>query len=135
MLGRVIRTLVVAALISGGVVAATQAPAAAAGCRAAPYSATWTATASPTAHLPSSTGAYTTTSQCSDINMRTTNGLSTFACVIFIVHTTACNYTTLVPGNGSWVNIATNVADGTRFRVKIWHSGSESWVNKGYLDF
>lgn len=39
------------------------------------------------------------------------------ACVIFIDHTQSCNYWTTV-GTG-WVTIATNVKDGTRFRVGV----------------
>lgn len=134
-MSRCIRTIVLAALVSAGTVVAAQAPAEAAGCRASPYSATWSATASPHAYLPSSTGTYTTTSQCSDINIRTTNGTSTYGCVIFTAHTSSCNYTTFISSSGAWVNIATNVRDGTKFRVKIWHSGPESQRVTGYLDF
>ena len=63
-------------------------------------------------------GPYTTTSRCYDINMRTTNGTYTWACVVFVDHTSDCNYWTLV--GPTWTTIATSVLDGTHFKVPVW---------------
>jgi hypothetical protein len=65
---------------------------------------------------PDQTHAWTTTSRCNDINMKVAGG-SVTACAIFIDHTQSCNHWTGV-GTG-WVTIATNVKDGTRFRLGV----------------
>jgi hypothetical protein len=62
-------------------------------------------------------GPYTTTSRCDDINMHTTNGSWTQVCVVFVDHTSSCNYTTTV--GPSWTTIATDVKDGTHFKVRV----------------
>ena len=91
-----------------------QAPAAAAGCRTSPYSATLIEDGvTPWQWFPDYTGAWTTTSQCNDINMKVTSvSLSTplYACVVFNKYGDSCNYTTRVTV-GQWQNIATNVRD------------------------
>lgn len=105
----------------------------AAGCRAAPYSASFSLYFETEASTD--LGTYTTTSQCNDINLRSTNGTSYSACVIFVNHTSACNYVTSVPAGGSWVNIATNVKDGTRFKVRIFKGGGNYVTRAGVMDF
>ncbi|WP_086666197.1 hypothetical protein [Lentzea kentuckyensis] len=106
---------------------------AAAGCRAAPCSASFSLYFETEAYID--LGTYTTTSQCNDINLRSTNGTSYKACVIFVNHTSACNYQTSVPGGGSWVNIATDVKDGTRFNVRIFKGGANFVTRAGVMDF
>lgn len=71
---------------------------------------------------PGTSGRYTTTSRCRDINMKVARG-SVSACVIFIDHTQNCNRWTRV-GTG-WVTIATTVKDGTHFRVGIQGNDSQ----------
>jgi hypothetical protein len=105
----------------------------AAGCRAAPYSATFSLffeTAD-----SSDLGPYTTTSQCSDINLKSTNSTGYTACVIFIRHTSSCNYITNIPAGGQWVNIATDVLDGTRFTVRVFKGGADFVTHAGVMDF
>ncbi|GAB3807621.1 hypothetical protein [Micromonospora zhanjiangensis] len=62
-------------------------------------------------------GPVTTTSRCTDINMRIVSGDSEWieVCVVFVKHTSKCNYTTIV--RRSWKTIATDVLDGTSFQV------------------
>jgi hypothetical protein len=105
----------------------------AAGCRAAPYSASFNLYVETEAYTD--LGTYTTTSQCNDINLRSTNGTSYKACVIFVNHTSACNYQSSVSGGGGWVNIATNVKDGTRFNVRIFKGGGNYVTHAGVMDF
>lgn len=114
--------------------ASTEGPAAqAAGCRAAPYSASFNLyfETEPSQVL----GTYTTTSQCQDINLRSTSGTSYRACVIFVRLGSNCNYDTAVPASGAWVNIATNVKDGTRFNVRIYKGGRNYVLHTGVMDF
>ncbi|GHH42970.1 hypothetical protein [Lentzea cavernae] len=106
---------------------------AAAGCRAAPYSASFSLYFETESYID--LGAYITSSQCNDINLRSTNGTSYRACVIFVNHTSACNYETSVPAGGSWVNIATDVKDGTRFNVRIFKGGGNYVTRAGVMDF
>jgi len=60
-----------------------------------------------------------TTNRCNDINMRksTESTWGVTACVIFVDHTSSCNYWTDL--STSWKTIATNVADNTRFEVEV----------------
>jgi hypothetical protein len=103
------------------------------GCRAAPYSAWFGVLFETENHLD--LGPYTTTTQCQDINIRSTDGAGFSACVIFIRHTTTCNYTTFVPANGQWVNIATTVLDGTVFNVRIFRGAKPLVGHSGVMDF
>ena len=107
-----------------------------AGCRAAPYSATFNTVFETEDHID--LGQYTTTTQCQDINIRSTNGTGFYACVIFIKHTTLCNHNntrTFVPANGQWVNVATTVLDGTAFNVRIFKGGQNFVTHSGVVDF
>lgn len=139
------KALLASALVVGSSLALTGAPAQAAGCRVSPYSATVNRTVSyydPSAtwsaydFLPSAGGYYTTTSQCSDIQIKSTNGESFTACVIFLKYGNECNYFTEVPA-GSWTNIATAVLDGTRFRVFVaqQYSYPRPFQLSAYLEF
>ena len=81
-------------------------------------------------------GPYYTTSRCHDINIRFTN--LTFnepVCVIFVNHTNACNYWTIIsPYDTSWHVIASDVLDGTKFDVYL-YSGFTGVTLNGYLAF
>lgn len=67
-------------------------------------------------------GPYTTTSRCKDVNMRITtdNGKYLDACVVFVDHTSLCNnddaYQTMGP---PWLTVATDVKDGTHFKLRV----------------
>jgi hypothetical protein len=68
-------------------------------------------------------GTYTTTSRCKDINMRLTTdvpGVYLDACVVFVDHTSLCNndnaYQTMGP---PWLTVATDVKDGTHFKLRV----------------
>jgi hypothetical protein len=67
-------------------------------------------------------GPYTTSSRCKDINMRLTadNGEYLDACIVFVDHTTLCNndnaYLTMGP---PWLTVATDVKDGTHFKLRV----------------
>ncbi|MGW2212810.1 hypothetical protein [Streptomyces sp. NPDC001781] len=63
-------------------------------------------------------GPYTTTSRCSDINLRMVSGDAEFvwACVKF-VRVGECNYWTKV--GRSWKTIATDVKDGSKFTMPL----------------
>jgi hypothetical protein len=104
----------------------------AAGCRAAPYSATFSTYFETDAY--SDLGPYRTTSQCSDINIRSTNSTGYNVCVIF-TRTGVCNYTTHVPAGGQWVNAATDVLDGTSFKLRVYKGGANYVVRTGAMDF
>ncbi|MBO4210218.1 hypothetical protein [Micromonospora echinofusca] len=80
---------------------------------------------SPTTLTAPGNTAFTTTTRCLDINMRksTTATWSVQACVIFVDHTSSCNYWTEL--STSWKTIATNVADNTHFKVMVIHD----WPN------
>jgi hypothetical protein len=121
-------------LTIAGSLVAFQAPALAAGCRSAPYSGTISGQGvTPWQWFPDYNGAWNTTSQCSDINMKVTSvSLNTplYACVVFNKYGDQCNHTTQVTV-GSWQNIATDVLDNTKFRVVLWHNqgSSTDWVD------
>jgi hypothetical protein len=105
-----------------------------AGCRAAPYSATFSQPLNlATVFLPSATGEYTTTSQCSDIQIRTSVG-DGWACVIFTQHTTECNYWSGFAA-GYWANVATNVKDGTKFRIEMIDINANDTYFAGVAEF
>ena len=60
-----------------------------------------------------------TTSQCRDINVRNVGSKKTIrACVMSGTTSNKCNDTTDIPV-GQWRNVATNVKDGTTFRLRI----------------
>ncbi|MGW4227253.1 hypothetical protein ACWEG1_27780 [Streptomyces bauhiniae] len=67
-------------------------------------------------------GTYTTTSRCSDINIKLSSSATGFldACIVFVDHTTLCNhdntYSTFGP---QWATVATDVKDGTRFKLRV----------------
>ncbi|MFD6563018.1 hypothetical protein [Micromonospora profundi] len=124
---------VVAAAVSLVAIAATLAvsarPAQAAGCRSAPYSATF-GLSDPfmafdgveVASAPYG-GTYRTTTQCRDIQVKNigyggSDGAPFHACVVFSGRATCANGWTYV-GPGQWKNLATNVKDGTRFNIWI----------------
>ena len=126
--------LVVFVLVAAfGSFVSAQASTQAAGCRAAPYSASFSR------YFETETyqelGSYTTSSQCNDINLRSTNGTSFFACVVFVNHGTACNQGYTAPASGAWVNIATDVLDGTRFNVRVYKGGANGVTHSGVMDF
>ncbi|MEU8243441.1 hypothetical protein AB0C07_34740 [Actinoplanes missouriensis] len=104
----------------------------AAGCRAAPYSATFSPYFETEAY--SDLGVYRTTSQCTDINIRSTNSTGYNVCVIFTRYN-RCNYTTYVPAGGQWVNAATDVLDGTTFYLRVYKGGANYVVHAGVMDF
>jgi hypothetical protein len=83
-------------------------------------SAIWQYTSvSPTTFKNGSRGSFTTTTRCLDINMRKSTAVTwrASACVIFVDHTSSCNYFTEL--STSWKTIATNVADNTHFWVMV----------------
>jgi hypothetical protein len=99
---------------------------AATGCRAAPYSfrfsgygaitfpedpaGMWNTSVSPVLK---------TSAQCKDINVKNVGSQKTIrACVQFGTTSNKCNYVTDIPV-GQWRNVATNVKDGTRFRLRL----------------
>jgi hypothetical protein len=112
---RVKTTIAAAALALGGLLVTVQPAEAATGCYGGANGTTMTLTsASDTADSP----VYTTSSRCSDINMKTTNGTIVRACVIFVNHESGChNPYTLI--GGAWDTVATGVQDGTRFKIRI----------------
>ncbi|MFD8915959.1 hypothetical protein [Streptomyces sp. NPDC059575] len=67
-------------------------------------------------------GTYTTTSRCSDINIKLSSSATGFldACIVFVDHTSLCNhdntYSTFGP---QWATVATDVKDGTRFKLRV----------------
>ncbi|MFD6918910.1 hypothetical protein ACFV99_01660 [Streptomyces sp. NPDC059944] len=68
-------------------------------------------------------GTYTTSSRCSDINIKlntTASGVYLDACIVFVDHTSLCNhdntYSTFGP---QWATVATDVKDGTRFTLRV----------------
>lgn len=140
----VLKALTLSAALAATSVVVAAAPASAAGCRAAPYSATLVdapvlglETSDPSRFggwAPSYTTYYTTTTQCSDIQIRTTNGRAFWACVVFRNGDGRCNRETYVPPNGSWVNIATTVKDNTKFRVGLISYAGPIYVD-AVLDF
>jgi hypothetical protein len=127
----ILRLVVFSLLAATAMVVVSETPAmAASGCRTAPYSATLTNVpvnhATPSDYeyewynyYPTYPGTLTATSQCNDIQIRSTNGWAFYACVNFIKDEDECNYISYIPGSGSWVNIATNVGDGTKFRIYL----------------
>lgn len=84
-------------------------------------------------------GTFTTTSRCNDINMKlTTNipGVYLDACVVFVDHTTLCNhgntYSTFGP---QWGTVATDVKDGTRFKLRVHAYDTDAQVVDFKLSF
>ncbi|WP_329035072.1 hypothetical protein OHT61_03955 [Streptomyces sp. NBC_00178] len=68
-------------------------------------------------------GTYTASSRCSDINIKLNTsapGVFLDACVVFVDHTSLCNhgntYSTFGP---QWATVATDVKDGTRFKLRV----------------
>ncbi|GAA4609717.1 hypothetical protein GCM10023107_93040 [Actinoplanes octamycinicus] len=98
---------------------------AASGCRAAPYSfqfdgygaiafpedpaGQWNFTVTPVLK---------TTTQCNDINVKNTTRGKIRVCVMFGRTGTTCNYQTTIAA-GAWANAATDVRDGTYFRMRL----------------
>ncbi|MFJ6084545.1 hypothetical protein ACIQI8_24390 [Streptomyces sp. NPDC092369] len=68
-------------------------------------------------------GTYTTSSRCSDINMRLITdvpGVYLDACVVFTDHTTKCNNGDAYTTHGTeWGTVATDVKDGTHFVLRV----------------
>ncbi|MGW0501672.1 hypothetical protein [Micromonospora sp. NPDC003241] len=75
-----------------------------------------------TRYLPSSSGYYTTSSRCQDINIKFANPESgnVQVRVCWVSHGTCNSYKTLLM-DSAWKVIATDVLDGTRFRVQIYN--------------
>ncbi|GAA0587795.1 hypothetical protein GCM10010172_85970 [Paractinoplanes ferrugineus] len=97
---------------------------AASGCRAAPYSFHFEGYGSiafpedPTGQFNYSvTPVLKTTSQCRDINVKNTTRGRIRVCVMFGKTSNTCNYYTTIAA-GAWANAATNVKDGTYFRMR-----------------
>ncbi|MEV1286520.1 hypothetical protein [Micromonospora sp. NPDC049679] len=64
-------------------------------------------------------GPYTASTRCNDINLRT-NGNYIVACVVFVDHTNLCNRDNSYQNVGpAWAAIATDVRNGTRFKVRL----------------
>ncbi|GAA5025362.1 hypothetical protein [Streptomyces siamensis] len=67
-------------------------------------------------------GTYTTSSRCADINIKLSSSATGFldACIVFVDHTSLCNhddtYSTFGP---QWATVATDVKDGTHFRLRV----------------
>ncbi|WP_330456397.1 hypothetical protein OIB37_05570 [Streptomyces sp. NBC_00820] len=67
-------------------------------------------------------GTYTTSSRCSDINIKLSSSATGYldACVVFVDHTSLCNhdntYSTFGP---QWATVATDVKDGTHFKLRV----------------
>ena len=60
-----------------------------------------------------------TTSQCRDINVKNVGSKRTIrACVEFGTTSRTCNHITDIPV-GQWRNVATNVKDNTKFRMRL----------------
>ena len=49
--------------------------------------------------------------------------------------TTACNRGATAPASGVWVNITTDVPDGTRFGVRVYKRGPYGVTHSGVMDF
>lgn len=64
-------------------------------------------------------GPFRTSTRCRDINVRNDSVYGTQACVVFIDRTNNCNYWTYLPARSGWFVVATNVLDGTRFKVRF----------------
>ena len=97
---------------------------AASGCRASPYSFRFDGYGSlafpedPTGQFNYSvTPVLKTTSQCRDINVKNTTRGKIRVCVMFGKTSNTCNYYTTIAA-GAWANAATNVKDGTYFRMR-----------------
>ncbi|MFG1995298.1 hypothetical protein ACGFJ7_35515 [Actinoplanes sp. NPDC048988] len=97
---------------------------AASGCRASPYSFHFEGYGSiafpedPTGQFNYSvTPVLKTTSQCRDINVKNTTRGKIRVCVMFGKTSNKCNYYTTIAA-GAWANAATNVKDGTYFRMR-----------------
>lgn len=64
-------------------------------------------------------GPYTASSRCIDINLKT-NSNYVVACVVFIDRTNLCNRNDTMQVVGpQWTAIATDVLNGTRFKVRL----------------
>lgn len=129
MKARIRLTALALASLAAGTGAATisgPAPAlAASGCRAAPYSFTFTGYGG-LAFPEDPTGSWSysvtptlkTTSQCQDINVKNTTSGKIRVCVMFGKTSNTCNYATTISA-GSWANAATTVKDNTYFRMRL----------------
>lgn len=84
-------------------------------------------------------GTYTTTSRCNDINIKLITdvpGVYLDACVVFVDHTSLCNhdntYSTFGP---QWATVATDVKDGTHFKLRVHAYDSDAQLVKFQLAF
>ena len=117
---------------------------AASGCRAAPYrfhfegygsiafpedpTGQWNATTTPVLK---------TTTECRDINVKNTTKGKIVVCVMFGKTGRTCNYRTTIAA-GAWANAATNVKDGTYFRMRLGilvNTSGYAGGATGYADF
>ncbi|MET8813569.1 hypothetical protein ABZW47_16340 [Streptomyces sp. NPDC004549] len=116
---RTAAVLATTALLAAGATApaAAQAEGAAASCYSGAVSLTYHYSTAAVEY-----GTYTTTSRCSDINIKLSSSATGFldACVVFVDHTSLCNhdntYSTFGP---QWATVATDVKDGTRFKLRV----------------
>jgi hypothetical protein len=133
-------------LIVGGtasLITATDASAST-GCKSSPYTATFK-DYGPGVGFPETpdnqfnyrfSGAYKTTSQCKDINMKNTSSTHIIkGCVSFGASNDKCNYWTIIQP-GYWGTIATNVKDGTTFQFAAgaYAVGQYEIGANGYVD-
>ncbi|OJF15065.1 hypothetical protein [Couchioplanes caeruleus] len=102
-------------LSSLAVALAPAAPAAAATCYGGQTSVTYTA-----GTAKQSFGPFTASNRCNDVNVRVPSDNVVFACVVFVDHTEKCNRNDTFQGVGKdWVAVATDVRNGTRFKVRL----------------
>jgi hypothetical protein len=85
-------------------------------------------------------GPYYTTSRCNDINLRFSNLPHDVAVDVCWTNYNYCRstyygYTTIYAGNTSWHVIAFDVADGTKFTVKLISLSGNSFNAAGYIAF
>lgn len=67
-------------------------------------------------------GPFYASTRCRDINVRNDSVYGTQACVIFVNKTSGCNYWTYLPAKSGWFVVASNVIDGTKFKVRFSNS-------------
>ncbi|MBD3006406.1 hypothetical protein IEJ02_20370 [Streptomyces sp. 5-10] len=113
-----------AALITGGLTAATTAPASAAPTAAQSCygnARVYSTTQYGTVHEWPAQGYAKTTSACNDINVKTGKAVSVRVC---FERTATCNSWKWTNADGSWRAVATDVSDGTNFWLQF---GTPSW--------
>lgn len=80
-------------------------------------------------------GPYTASTRCQDINLRTDVGMI-FACVVFIDHTDDCNRGNVYQDVGAyWKVIASDVRNGTRFKIRLRDLGADYVATNGQVAY